>query len=748
MIVPPNGQHSYVRPDRHGYTPPITAPAFHRTDEGPYVVPNANNSVQSHVQGRDGHPVLVYHPAGTTVTFDEHGVLVLLSTGRTGVIPPVAQLQHQIGSGGNLYGCPSFAATTDEVASFAWACMDQGIDVMEHLIPVQIEPNLYVSGNVPAEYQADLRSFCLNSRLCAAREEDAQAGLGGPSGTTVRTPEGDRIIVRHPAGSAVRFLHDGSMVLVFSSPNDNENGLGFVDGGAQGRLVRGGTVISTNIAGGNIPSRTEGLSTIGEASRQRIDRSKIPKPKRRDTMYRLQTGMVSPTRAIQPRPQSTPHRPVFGPPRPPLSAVANAPRLLPTQTLGAQLRASIPSNTAAPLQASTSSSSSSSNIVKDLSKLEPFDGTQESFKKFETNLKRVAAVNDLEHTLDPDYWGSSLFNVRDNKIMYFLLEKAVKDNVLAYSHFKKAPEQDGNRAYFALREAYVFSGQAHGAILLMQLTNFRLGQGELVSAFCLRLRELFEDLEGLEGEHAFIFNDTQRLGYLLTAIRNEDELEASYTYITSEMNRGTMTFELAVTDLESRCEQSRADDLLNQSRPRSRRHGHLGQRGSSRHDSDSEDFNKDDTPRDANGDDDHHDRRAFVSTQNKRHNQSRHSGGGRIATPPEAPDASSRDVLSCAIYPFANYTIHPSCVGNIPRLNCGMVTDLSPMTKPREEQCILTAFQPVCWKESNDGVAQNPKATVSGAADKELRLVWMPLLPALRGILYTRPTWTAERDKP
>ena len=155
------------------------------------------------------------------------------------------------------------------------------------------------------------------------------------------------------------------------------------------------------------------------------------------------------------------------------------------------------------------------------------NGTQESFKSFETNLERVAAVNNLEHTLDPDYFGSDLFNATDNKIMYFLLEKAVKGNVLAYSHFKKAPKQDGNKAYFALRDAFVFSAQATGALSLMKLTNFRLGQGELVSAFCLRLRELFEELEELEGDHAFVFNDTQRLGYLLTSIGAEVELEAS-----------------------------------------------------------------------------------------------------------------------------------------------------------------------------------------------------------------------------
>ena len=67
-----------------------------------------------------------------------------------------------------MYGCPSFAATTEEVASYAWACSDLGANVMAHQIPKHIEPNLYVSGNVLAECQADLRSFCINSRVRAA----------------------------------------------------------------------------------------------------------------------------------------------------------------------------------------------------------------------------------------------------------------------------------------------------------------------------------------------------------------------------------------------------------------------------------------------------------------------------------------------------------------------------------------------------------------------------------------------------
>jgi hypothetical protein len=660
LIVPPNGQHAFVQPDRHGQVPQISAPDFQRTDGGSYVVPNAHNSVQSHVQGRDGQPVLVCHPMDTTVAFNDHGVLLLLSEnprgpGMTleafathaggsvhapqawhGAEIPAPTLQHQIGSGGHVYGCPSFAATSEEVASFAWACMDFGTDVMAHQIPLHIEPNLYVSGNVLAEHQADLRSFCINSRIRAAREADAQAGRGGSSGTTVRTPEGDHIIVRHPAEATVLFQHNGKMILVFPSADPNSSPT-VMDGGAQGRLVQGGTIVSTEISSGHRgpmekgpmappPSRTAikpGSQTAvkpsaGADSRERINRSKVSKPKRRDTLYRMQTGMASPLvkPVHQPPSQSssTPIRPVFGPPRPPVTAAASM-----GMPLSGPVTAHMPSQLPPPSRVS-SSSSSSSNIIKDLSKLEPFDGTQESFKSFETNLERVAAVNDLEHTLDPDYWGSSLFNVKDNKIMYFLLEKAVKDNVLAYSHFKKAPKLDGNKAYFALREAFVFSGQANGAILLMKLTNFRLGQGELVSAFCLRLRELFEELEELEGEHAFVFNDTQRLGYLLTAIRNEVDLEASYTYITAEMNRGSMTFELAVADLESRCEQARADELLNQSRPRSRRHGNLGHSSTVSSDPyDSDHF--DDPPDDG-------DRRALVSTQNKRLNQSRSSGGG------------------------------------------------------------------------------------------------------------------------
>ena len=126
---------------------------------------------------------------------------------------------------------------------------------------------------------------------------------------------------------------------------------------------------------------------------------------------------------------ATPHRPVFGPPRPPASIA----ELYRGEAEMNPLVRSHPQ--------STQHSSSSSNLIKDLSKLEPFDGTQESFKSFETNLERVAAVNESRaHSGSRLFWFGSFQRERTTRSCTFFLEKAVKGNALAYSHFKKAPK--------------------------------------------------------------------------------------------------------------------------------------------------------------------------------------------------------------------------------------------------------------------------------------------------------------------
>ena len=151
---------------------------------------------------------------------------------------------------------------------------------------------------------------------------------------------------------------------------------------------------------------------------------------------------------------------------------------------------------------------------------------------------------------------------------------------------------------------------------MQQLGSFRLRGGELLSSFCIRLQELFEDLEGLEGDNAFIFNNTQKLGYLLTAIRHEPGLEAAYVYIQSELNRGTMTFDLALTDLLLRCETIRADEELATGSSSSRRKGLAANVPT---DTLIEDLALDNF--DQLSIDQQHEVRALVTSMNKRHHQ-------------------------------------------------------------------------------------------------------------------------------
>ena len=100
------------------------------------------------------------------------------------------------------------------------------------------------------------------------------------------------------------------------------------------------------------------------------------------------------------------------------------------------------------------------------------------------------------------------------------------------------------------------------ALLLAELVNLRFKSNESASGFCLRLREVFEDLEMVPGPSAITMNDTQKIGYLLSGIRQEGPLQAVYVALQEKQVRGSITFEEACDDLHSRCEAIRADELL------------------------------------------------------------------------------------------------------------------------------------------------------------------------------------------
>jgi hypothetical protein len=170
-----------------------------------------------------------------------------------------------------------------------------------------------------------------------------------------------------------------------------------------------------------------------------------------------------------------------------------------------------------------------SKAIGELSKLATFNGNQVEFKSWCNSLSRVAGVNDMEDALEPTHRpGTQRFDAKKNKVLYHLIEKAVEDSVVAHSHFKQAPRFDGNAACFQLRDAHVFTSQAEAALLLQKLNGFHLQSGGLLTTFCARLEEPFEDLESLEGENKMEFSTTQKLMHLLRAISAEPELDAAH----------------------------------------------------------------------------------------------------------------------------------------------------------------------------------------------------------------------------
>jgi hypothetical protein len=75
-----------------------------------------------------------------------------------------------------------------------------------------------------------------------------------------------------------------------------------------------------------------------------------------------------------------------------------------------------------------------------------------------------------------------------------LIEDAILPGTIAAQYFRQADMWGGNGAYAKLYDGFVFSGPQTATLLLSELVNLRFKSDESASSFCLRLRELFEDL--------------------------------------------------------------------------------------------------------------------------------------------------------------------------------------------------------------------------------------------------------------
>ncbi len=64
------------------------------------------------------------------------------------------------------------------------------------------------------------------------------------------------------------------------------------------------------------------------------------------------------------------------------------------------------------------------------------------------------------------------------------------------------------------------------------------------------------------GPSSIFMSDTQKIGYLLSGIRQERSLQAVYVALQDKQLRGGVDFEEACEDLHHRCKAIRADELL------------------------------------------------------------------------------------------------------------------------------------------------------------------------------------------
>jgi hypothetical protein len=164
-------------------------------------------------------------------------------------------------------------------------------------------------------------------------------------------------------------------------------------------------------------------------------------------------------------------------------------------------------------------------------KLAKFDGATRNWKQWDKTLVRFLSIHQLDQVIEEHFLSVLPLSPQDflsNKMVYYLLEDSIVAGSLAAKYFRQAAKWNGNEAYMRLHDGYVFSGPQTMALLLAELVNIRFKSDESASGFCLRLREIFEELEMVPGQSSVTMNDTQKIGYLLSGLRQETQLQSVY----------------------------------------------------------------------------------------------------------------------------------------------------------------------------------------------------------------------------
>ena len=210
----------------------------------------------------------------------------------------------------------------------------------------------------------------------------------------------------------------------------------------------------------------------------------------------------------------------------------------------------------------------SQDKIKQNFKCPKFSGNAKDWKIWNKGFIRYLSIWDLDHVLDPSFFDEiplSAQKVNDNKLVFYILEDATQLSPLAASYIRQAPAKNGFEAYYTLHDGFVFAASTSTTILLNDLANFRFKANETPTELIMRLEELFQELEMLPNGAALAFNDTQRIGYLLGALRHEPGWETVASAITSSQLRGEQTFRQACDELRFRCEADRAYSMMDRS---------------------------------------------------------------------------------------------------------------------------------------------------------------------------------------
>ncbi len=203
--------------------------------------------------------------------------------------------------------------------------------------------------------------------------------------------------------------------------------------------------------------------------------------------------------------------------------------------------------------------------IKQTFKCPKFSGQPKDRKLWNKGFQRYLSIWELDHVLDPEFFSEIplvRWKIRDNKLVYYIIEDATQGSPLASSYVRQAPAQNGFEAYYTLHDGYVFAGSTASTLLLNELSNFRFKQDESPTELIMILEEVFQDLEMLPNEAALAFNDTQKIGYLLGALRHESQWSTVASAITSEQLKGKTTFKQACKELKVRCEAQKAYSLM------------------------------------------------------------------------------------------------------------------------------------------------------------------------------------------